>query len=295
MRRYPLIVLMILSLASGAAFPATWTVRADGSGSAPTIQAAIDSASTGDGVIVFGGVYHEDGILVDGKDLFIQYSGGTAVVVSSSYRSGTGMTFRNTGAGASLLGFEFREFDRGVSIENGEGMYWYCSIIDCGTAFEVSGAVSAPGIMFCLLDSCGTGVSVIDGSGVNVRNMTIVGAETGAQVLGGSLILTRSIINSCGTGALCLGGSTSLSCNNFYLNGEDYGGCAAGTDDFYGLTRFCFEAGGSPGPYYLHVDSPCWAENNACGVDVGAFTQSPGCTGTAVEESSWGAIKKLHR
>jgi hypothetical protein len=287
--------LLALLLAGSSASAASWTVRPDGSGDAPTIQAAIDSASAGDGIVVFGGFYHEEDLLVDGKDIFFQYSGGTPVIISSSYRSGTGITFRNVGGNANLLGFEFREFATGVSIENGSGMYWYCNIIDCGTAFEVSGASSAPQVMFCLVDSCGVGISVIDASGVNVRNMTIVSAGTGAQILGGSMTLTRCIINSCGTGAICLGGSMSLSCNNLHLNTVDYGGCAAGTDDFYGLPRFCFEAGGSPGLYYLHVDSPCWAENNACGFDVGAFTQSPGCTGTAVEESSWGAIKNLHR
>jgi hypothetical protein len=295
MTRQSLTVLLALLTAVTGASAANWTVRPDGSGDAPTIQAAIDSASAGDGIIVFGGYYHEDDLLVDGKDIFFQYSGGTPVIVSSSYRSGTGITFRNVGGGANLLGFEFREFGTGILVENGSGMYWYCNIIDCGTAVEISGLSSSPQVMFCLVDSCGTGISVIDGSDVNVRNMTIVGSGTGAQIFGGSMTLTRCIINSCGTGASCLGGSLSLSCNNFHLNTEDYGGCAAGADDFYDLTRFCFEAGGSPGLYYLHVDSPCWAANNECGVDVGAFTQSPGCTGTAVEESSWGAIKKLHR
>jgi hypothetical protein len=197
--------------------------------------------------------------------------------------------------GTNLLGFEFREFARGISVDNGAGTYWYCNIIDCGTGIEVSGASSAPSIMFSLVDSCGTGMRVIDGSGVSARNMTIVNADTGIESLGGSTIFNLSIINGCVTGAFCSGGSISLSCNNFYLNMANYSGCAAGVDDFYGLTRFCYAAGGSPGPYYLHVDSPCWAENNACGVDVGTYTQSPGCTGTAVEETSWGTIKKMHR
>jgi hypothetical protein len=270
-------------------------VKADGSGNVPTIKAAIDSARTGDGIVVWGGYYHEDDLLVDGKDIYFQYQNGTPVIISSSYQQGTGITFRNVGMGTTLLGFEFREFNRGISIENGAGMFWYCNVIDCGTGIEVSGASSSPGIMFSLVDSCGTGISVIEGSAVSVRNMTITNADTGVQNLGGSFTLTRSIINGCTTGSLCMGGSTTLSCNNFYLNLENYSGCAAGTGDFYDLTRFCFAAGGSPGPYYLHVDSPCWAENNACGFDVGAFTQSPGCTGTAVEESSWGAIKKMHR
>lgn len=272
-----------------------WVVKADGSGDAPTIHAAIDSAVTGDGIVVWGGYYTEDDLVVDGKDINFQYQNGTPVLISSSYQSGTGITFRNVGAGSNLLGFEFREYGTGISIENGAGMYWYCNIIDCRTGIEVSGVTSSPAIMFSMVDSCGTGMSVLGGSAISVRNMTIVGAETGVENLGGSFALTRSIINDCTTGASCIGGSTTLSCNNFHLNTVNYSGCAAGTGDFYGLTRFCFAAGGSPAPYYLHADSPCWAENNVCGFDVGAFTQSPGCTGTAIEESSWGSIKKMHR
>jgi hypothetical protein len=294
--RYIALSLFVTVLISGgSAAPATLVVKADGTGDVPTIQAAIDIASTGDGIVVWGGHYYEDDLLVDGKDLYFQYQQGTPVIISSSYRQGTGIIFRNVGAGTSLLGFEFRKFARGISIENGAGTYWFCDLIDCGAAIEVSGALSAPDIMFSLVDSCGTGIDLLDGSGIEIRNLTIVNAGTGIEALGGTAVVTRCIIYGCVTGTLCSGGSISLSCNNFHLNMADYSGCAASLDDFYGLTRFCYAAGESPGLYYLHVDSPCWAENNACGVDVGAFIQLPGCTGTAVEETSWGAIKKMHR
>ncbi len=296
MIRYLTIVLSASIFLHGAAEAQTdWIVKADGSGDAPTIQSAIDLAVTGDGIVVWGGYYHEDDLIVENKDIYFQYQYGTPVIISSSYRQGTGITFRNVGMGTNLLGFEFREFATGISVDNGSGMYWYCNIIDCGTGIEISGASSSPGVMFSLVDSCGTGISVLDGSGISMRNMTVVNADTGIESLGGSTTFTRSIINSCDTGVFCSGGAIALSCNNFHLNMADYSGCAAGADDFYGLTRFCYAAGGSPGLYFLHVDSPCWAENNACGVDVGTYTQSPGCTGTAIEETSWGAIKKMHR
>ena len=296
MARYLVITILTSILLHGTAVSqTTYVVKDDGSGDAPTIKAAIEMAVSGDAISVWGGNYNEDSLIVDGKDIYFQYQNGVPVIISSYYRQGTGITFRNVGMTTNLFGFEFREFATGISIENSGGMFWFCIISDCGTGIEVSGASSAPGIQFILIDSCSTGISVLDGSDISIRNMTIAGAVTGIESLGGSTSFTRSIINGCDTGALCSGGSISLSCNNFHLNTMDYSGCAAGTDDFYGLTRFCYDAGGSPGFYYLHVDSPCWAENNACGVDVGVFVSSPGCTGTAVEETNWGTIKKLHR
>jgi hypothetical protein len=291
-----IIAIIAMTLASSAAeAQATFTVKPDGSGDTATIQDAIDLAVSGDIIVVWGGHYHEDDLLVDGKDIMFQYYNGIPVIISSGYRQGTGITLRDVDSGSSIFGFEFREFETGISIENGGGQYRYCIITDCGTGIGISGASSSPGILFTVVDSCGTGMRVTDGSGTYIRNMTIVNAGIGIESLGGSTTLIRSIINGCGTGALCAGGSLSLSCNNFYLNTAHYSGCSAGGDDFYELTRFCYEAGGSPGLYYLHIDSPCWAENNTCGFDVGAFTQAPGCTGTAVEETSWGAIKKMHR
>lgn len=288
-------LLTLIFLHGSAASQTTWVVRSDGSGDVPTIKAAIESAVSGDAISVWGGDYYEDSLVVDGKDIHFQYQNGVPVIISSYYRQGSGITFRNVGPQTNLFGFEFREYATGISIENSGGMFWYCIISDCDTGIEVSGASTSPGIQFILVESCGTGISLLDGSGISIRNMTIVDALTGIESLGGSAVITRSIVNGCETGALCSGGSISLSCNNFYLNTTDYSGCAAGIDDFYGLTRFCYAAEGSPGPYYLHVDSPCWAENNACSANVGVFTSSPGCIGTAVEETSWGAIKKIHR
>ena len=50
-----------LPLAFAAASAATWRVTADGTGDAPTIQAAIDSASDGDEVVLADGTYAGEG------------------------------------------------------------------------------------------------------------------------------------------------------------------------------------------------------------------------------------------
>ncbi len=145
MARYFVIALLTSILLHGAAAvqTATYEVKADGSGDAPTIQAAIDMAVSEDRVVVWGGYYGEDDLLVEGKNINFQNLNGTPVITSSSYRQGTGITFRNVNMTSNLLGFEFREFARGISIENSAGMYWYCNIIDCGV--DVGAYTQLPG------------------------------------------------------------------------------------------------------------------------------------------------------
>jgi hypothetical protein len=55
--RLVIAVLAILFGAAGAADARTWYVKNDGSGDAPTIQAAVDSAVSGDSVLVGAGTY----------------------------------------------------------------------------------------------------------------------------------------------------------------------------------------------------------------------------------------------
>ncbi|HEY5133906.1 MAG TPA: hypothetical protein VII85_09500, partial [Candidatus Krumholzibacteriaceae bacterium] len=118
---------------------------------------------------------------------------------------------------------------------------------------------------------------------------------TGALFSGGNATFARTIVYSCGIGVQCSGGIASLSCNDFYINTVDYGGCTAGANDFYLDPRFCFWK--SPaGPYWLHDTSPCLVKSaNPCNVYVGAITSGSGCTGAAVEHTTWGSIKNIYR
>ena len=278
------------------ALAVVYQVYPDGRGATPTIQSAIDSAAvSGDVILVHAGVYQEENILADGKEIQLLGHDGVPLLLPAFSGQGTGITLRNVGAGFTLMGFDIRGFETGIVADNASATVSYCNLYDCATGLEIGGALSAPTALFCVVDSCATGVSVSGGSAVTVRNMTIAKCGVGIAVSGGSVSISRNIIYRADIGVACGGGSALLSCNDFYLNAVDYGGCAPGTGDIHEMPRFCYAASGLPQPYLLHYDSPCWGRNNDCGLDMGAFIQFHGCEGMSLEETSWGAVKRLYR
>ena len=86
-----------------------WTVEADGSGDAPTIQAAIDSASSGDEVSVQPGTYLEN-IDFLGKDLWVHGAmGPAATVIDGGDRDSSVVTIQSGETRAARLeGFTIR-------------------------------------------------------------------------------------------------------------------------------------------------------------------------------------------
>lgn len=272
----------------------TWHVYPDGSGNTPTIQSAVDSAISGDVILVAAGVYHQGDIVIDGKVLTIDQN-PQAYLLAPSFGNGTGITIRNV-SGFTLNSLTFRGFETAVALENASGFIQYITVKACARGITISGASSAPTVWFCVVDSCGTGVEVQGGGPVLLQNETIVNCSTGARFLGGSTTFTRNIVYHASTGMQCSGGSVIGSCNDFYLNTLNYGGCTPGTNDFYLNPMFCFWKTPAPSSYWLHVASPCFVTvSNPCGVRVGAFTSAAGCSGTATEHTTWGAIKDIYR
>ena len=75
-----------------------------------------------------------------------------------------------------------------------------------------------------------------------------------------------------------------------YANGADY--FYSFPDNLVCDPLFCDLDGED---FSVCADSPCLAENNDWGVDVGAFGAGCGPCGTAVERVSWGRIKAMFR
>ncbi len=105
----------------------TWTVNVDGSGDAPTVQAAIDSAVTGDAILVGPGRYFED-IDYLGKDVAIRSEEGpeatildgsrrdSSVVVMTHYETRKAVLegFTVTGGTGSRFKTDHRQYGGGI-------------------------------------------------------------------------------------------------------------------------------------------------------------------------------------
>jgi len=94
--RFSLIVVVALASASAPASARTWQINVDGTGDAPTIQAAIDSAAAGDEIVVGPGRY-----------TWTNQGGGSDYAMITILRGRSGFTLRGAaGAGATILDAE---------------------------------------------------------------------------------------------------------------------------------------------------------------------------------------------
>lgn len=92
----------------------TWRVEVDGSGDAPTIRAALDSAVSGDVVDVGPGTYHEHPIMGGGRDIILRGRFGAESTIIDGTDGGTvvqmdagtleGFTIRNGGYSGIYVG-----------------------------------------------------------------------------------------------------------------------------------------------------------------------------------------------
>ena len=89
----PLLLAALVFVLVSATSPSarTWHILPDGSGDAPTIQAAFDSAAVGDTVLVACGVYHESDLTLSTSITLQGTSGGAQCVVLDIESAGSGI------------------------------------------------------------------------------------------------------------------------------------------------------------------------------------------------------------
>ncbi len=135
-----LYVLFSLVLVSGKAESRTWYVYPGGvGGDAPTIQAAVDSASSGDWIMLKSGVFRESGIIIDGKAIQIDRFDGLVSIVSPISGEGTCITVRNVPSGFTLNSITFKGFETAVAIENASGYFQWFTVGSCSRGVAISG------------------------------------------------------------------------------------------------------------------------------------------------------------
>lgn len=179
------LILAFLALTASAGRAEVWTVLPDGSGDAPTIAAAVDSAMDGDTVEIGCGTYFEHGIAVS-KAIAIRSENGSAgcVTINAQRRDriffihGTpgpvvleGLTLLNGGAASQAGG--------GVSADSVDLTIQNCSFLFCeshqgGGLFVWGGTASIQTSVFadCSADDRGGGAYFLRCDNLSVSNST---------------------------------------------------------------------------------------------------------------------------
>ena len=292
-----------MSLWSFDAYSRVWFVRTDGTGDAPTIQAAIDSTQAGDTILVGSGTHEvEDWLFCSGKDdLTIQGEepAGSATI--------TGIT--------DLSRFEV-EMSSNITIERLLfsncilGLYWSgpakieynCFrdqspiIVECGGPVEICNN---------LIYSSGSGISCGDyAMEITIHHNVIAFNLYGPAISldAGSYWISNNIIVNNRQGIRSISTTVHLDCNNVWGNEEfNYSLLffpdPTGTNGNISLDpQFCGVSPDISGNFYLQSDSPCAPGNHPDGFDCGLIGRYPvGCETVSTERTSWGEIKAMFK
>ncbi len=302
------LALVALPSARGASL----VVHPDGSGDYPTIQAAVDAATSGDEVILEDGVFSGPGnigVLLFLKSVLIRSrSGNPDACIVDCQQEGKGFSFeyaREDGAGLSGLtvtgGLVFEDVGAAVTVCESRVLLRGC-VFHHNEAWE-AGAVfcqwSTVSIEDCRLSDntasvYGAGALFASEADVSVSRCTFAGntAARGSAIEGYnqvSFTVDHSIFwgNGPSPAVNCQMGTTVVfSCTDVYGNpGGDWVGCLEGQwslrGNFSADPRFCGD-----GEFRLHADSPCAPPGlTGCG-QVG-----PRGVACGMEHTSWGRLK----
>jgi len=256
-----------------------WYVQADGLGDAPTIQAAIDSCSHGDTVLVADGVFTGPGnrdIDLRGRQILFYSENGPAYTIidcqGSPAEPHRGFIFQN--------GEDETWVVEGFTVKNGYGPMFSGSSSGGGAVFDYS----SPIMQNCIF----IGNSAVVGGALysfyadpQFINCTFVGntSNYGAVVFAynhSAVSMDRCIVafSDLGEPAMCFEvSSVELTCSDVYGNVlGDWVGCMAGQGEINGNMSidpfFCDSAAGD---FHIADLSPCAPGNNGCAALIGAL------------------------
>jgi hypothetical protein len=281
------VIFVIMLLGAAALLPRegevrTWYVKADSTGDAPTIRAAVDSTVVGDTVLVGPGTYEFSSCVRLPHGITIRSEAGpTATRIVSMQPPNyplCAFSIRDLwGSRTEISGFWFEEFIGYVSsvgivhIEHSESVYVHHNVFtnNDGTALDVS---QGPCYVIC------------------VENNTFVGGyyairNNAGATFGGSALYNIIWSQQEGIYWFQLAGCNCVQDMEGYV-----------PPDFHADPQFCGTI--ESGNLYIQSDSPCAPGNDPSeahcdSVLIGALPV--GCGTTPVKRATWGYIKSIYR
>jgi len=203
------VAVLSLGLHASAIFATTWHVLPDGSGNAPTIQAGLASAVSGDTVLVAPGTYTEpmintgtygNAMLVMKSGVVLLSEGGRDVTTLNAQGQGRVIYCQGVSSSTQIIGFTIRNGDADGYRRIGAGILCYSN----------SRPLIADNRIFNNTGHSGGGIASYASS---------------YPVIRGNIIEGNSVPNGNGGGILCYqGGSTTIEDNVFRSNSAVYGG-----------------------------------------------------------------------
>ena len=274
----------------------TWRVNVNGTGDAPTIQAAVDSSASGDTILVAPGVYVQGTVMIIGKDtLMVMSEQGPAetfiesrlVIYSSSYITIEGFTFENSSWSGIYAYLSEHLVLRGNVVRKA---------VESAVALERSTDVTISGNA---IYSNGGGIHCMDlTSSVNVHGNTIAhNTSSGFSADDINYSISNNIIVYNKIGVSLTAGT--FNCNDVYGNDINYAllfvpDPTGSNGNISMAPLFCGVDPASSGNYYLQRASPCAPGNNpedpSCGL-IGIY--DVGCGDTSAKKTTWGEIKAI--
>lgn len=248
----------------------TWYVNVDGTGNAPTIEAAMDSASYADTVLVAPGEYAIHSFqMADGVTLLAAEGPANTRLLRSSIDP----------AGISCGELNFAIIDG----------FWFHDVANQGSTSAI-GVVASNTVIIrnCVFTANDVGIfASYEITWVEIWNNTFIDNRLAISTSTDG----RCLYNIIWDDAIGISALFGLACNNM-LNIDDAGSTYKNVN-FSQDPMFC----NGPDDVHLQTESPCAPGNSplvGCGETlIGALPV--GCSATPTEEHSWGHIKHIYR
>jgi len=280
----------------------TWYVKQDGSGDAPTIQAAIDSSGVNDTVLVASGFYEQPGILVDYNKIGLNIFGESGDQLTILQCSNISQIILIEAWNVTIRGFTFANSPLGLKINLGSDI-----IVEQNTFVNNDSdgiAMINSAYVYCannlIYSNHNDGIHVSDcGNYITIENNTIAFNNRFGMYLDdcGFYDVHNNIIAHNETGVYSWCPNIIFSCNDVVGNATNYElillpDPTGSNGNMSYIIQFCDIYAQDSGNFFLQSDSPCAPGNNPYDPTCELIGRYPvGCGNTAIKIESWGNLK----